>query len=396
MPLKPEIYTIARLNQDVRLLIESGIGSVWIEAELSNFSIPSSGHWYFSLKDSRAQVRCAMFKGANNKLNFKPKDGDSLLVRAKVSLYEPRGDFQLIVEHMELAGSGALQIAFEKLKAKLAAEGLFDEEHKKEFPELPSCIGVVTSSTGAAIHDILTVLKRRFAAIPVIIYPSMVQGEGAAATIATAIKTANERKECDVLIVARGGGSLEDLWCFNEEIVARAIFTSKLPIVTGIGHEVDVTIADFVADYRAPTPSAAAEFISPNIEEYFDLLINLKQRLIHFIKNTFRYYAQHIHHLSKRLQHPGRKLQQQAQQLDYLQKILIKTMLSRLTQNQQRLAGTARALDAYSPLATLSRGFSITEKNGKVIRNSLELKIADEISTRLHKGNIISVVKEIR
>ncbi|MBX9705711.1 MAG: exodeoxyribonuclease VII large subunit [Gammaproteobacteria bacterium] len=395
MPTKPDIYTVSRLNQEARLLLESGLGTVWLEAELSNLAQPSSGHWYFSLKDARSQVRCAMFKIQNSRLNFKPKDGDQVLVRAKVSVYEPRGDYQLIAEHMEAAGEGALRLAFEKLKAKLAAEGLFDEEHKQEVPELPQCIGVVTSATGAAVHDILTVLKRRFAALPVIIYPCLVQGREATASIVKAITTANVRQECDVLIVARGGGSLEDLWCFNEEAVARAIFASEIPIVSGVGHEVDVTIADFVADHRAATPSAAAEFVSPDRSEYADTLRGFASSLMNSIRNTVRHHLQQLHHLTKRLQHPGRKLQEQAQTIDYLQQLLHKTMRHKLERQQQKLASAARALDAYSPLATLGRGYSITQLGATIIRNANEVNIGDQITTQLHQGKLISKVEKI-
>lgn len=393
---KPEIFTVARLNQEARQLLEAGLGTVWIEAELSNLSMPSSGHWYFSLKDAQAQVRCAMFRAANSHLDFKPKEGDKLLVRGKVSLYEPRGDYQLIVDRMDYAGSGALRLAFEKLKAKLAAEGLFDSEHKKPIPPLAAHLGVITSSTGAAIHDILKVLKSRFPALPVIIYPSLVQGDSAAESLAAAITLANQRKECDVLILARGGGSLEDLWCFNEEVLARAIFASKLPIVTGIGHEVDTTIADLVADHRAATPSAAAEFISPDQSEYLDYFRQLQKQFIFKIQTRLRYWAQHLHHLTKRLQDPKRKLEQQAQTLDYLQQNLIKAMQQKIKTAKQNLLGLVRALDAYNPLATLGRGYSITEKSGTIIRQANELKTGDRIETRLAEGNIISVVEVIK
>lgn len=258
------VYTVSRLNQEVRLLLENVYPLIWVEGEISNLSRPSSGHYYFSLKDQEAQVRCAMFRNTAIRLRFQPKDGMQVLVRARVGLYPARGEFQLIIEHMEDAGDGRLRRAFEELKHKLQREGLFDAARKRPLPVPPRRLGIVTSPTGAAIHDVLTVLRRRFPLLPVLIYPVQVQGEGAAEQIAAAIRLANERKEVDLLLVTRGGGSLEDLWAFNEEVVARAIYASEIPVVSAVGHEVDVTIADLVADQRAPTPSAAAEMISPD------------------------------------------------------------------------------------------------------------------------------------
>ncbi len=256
------IFTVSRLNSEVRLLLENEMGIVWLIGEISNFSAPVSGHWYLTLKDSRAQVKCAMFRGNNRRVNFKPQNGNQVLVKARLSLYEPRGDYQLIIESMQPEGDGRLQQQFEELKMKLAGEGLFAQTAKKPLPEHPKRVGIITSKTGAALFDILDVLKRRDPSLPVVIYPTMVQGEEASIQIAQAIGCANSRNECDVLIVGRGGGSLEDLWCFNNEIVARTIAASQIPIISAVGHEVDVTIADFVADMRAPTPSAAAELVS--------------------------------------------------------------------------------------------------------------------------------------
>ncbi|HKL78459.1 MAG TPA: exodeoxyribonuclease VII large subunit, partial [Gammaproteobacteria bacterium] len=273
------VYTVSRLNHEARGLLESGFPLLWIEGELSNLSRPSSGHMYFTLKDEQAQVRCAMFRGRNRLLRFKPADGTKVLIRAQVSLYVARGEFQLIVEHMEEAGEGALQRAFEELKRKLAAEGLFADELKRPLPTFPRQVGVITSATGAAVRDVLTTLRRRFPALPVVVYPVPVQGQAAAPAIAEALATANRRAECDVLILTRGGGSLEDLWSFNEPEVARAIRTSDLPVVVGVGHEVDVTIADFAADVRAPTPSAAAELVVPDAREWLATLDRLRRRL---------------------------------------------------------------------------------------------------------------------
>lgn len=263
----PAIFTVSRLNQTVRLLLEREMGQVWISGEISNFSQPSSGHWYFTLKDDNAQVRCAMFRNSNRRVTFRPQHGQQVLVRANITLYEPRGDYQIIVESMQPAGEGLLQQKYEQLKAQLTAEGLFEQKHKQALPSPAHCVGVITSKTGAALHDILHVLRRRDPGLPVIIYPTAVQGDDAPGQIVRAIALANARQECDVLIVGRGGGSLEDLWSFNDERVARAIFASQIPIVSAVGHETDVTIADFVADLRAPTPSAAAEIVSRNQQE---------------------------------------------------------------------------------------------------------------------------------
>lgn len=262
------IHSVTDLNRAARLLLESGLTSLWVEGELSNFARPSSGHWYFSLKDAQAQVRCAMFRQRNQLVGFVPREGVQVLVRARVTLYEPRGDYQLQVEHLEEAGLGALQRAFDELKKRLAAEGLFAAEGKRPLPYAPQRIGVITSPTGAALRDILHILARRFPAAEVIVYPVPVQGEAAPAAIVRALQLANLRAECQVLIIARGGGSLEDLRAFNDERVARAIAASELPIVSGVGHETDFTIADFAADARAPTPSGAAQLVSPDQQEW--------------------------------------------------------------------------------------------------------------------------------
>ena len=314
-----EIYTVSELNTEARTLLEDNFFGVWIEGEISNFVAPGSGHWYFSLKDDNAQVRCALFKGSQRKINFTPKNGMQVLLRARVSLYEPRGDFQLIADFMEERGEGKLRRAFEALKKKLEAAGWFNEDIKKEIPEYPQCIGVITSSTGAAIRDILHVLKRRYPCVPIIIYPTLVQGDTAAPAIVKAIQTANTRNECDVLIVARGGGSLEDLWPFNEEVTAKAIFESKLPIISGVGHEIDFTIADFVADVRAPTPSAAAEIAVPDRMELLQSLRRQGIQLIRHIQQKMNAEKQQLVWVQKHLQqqHPRRQLAERMQQLDF-------------------------------------------------------------------------------
>ena len=426
--------SVSELNRQVRHLLEVSFMTVWVQGEISNFSRPSSGHWYFTLKDDKAQVRCAMFRNRNLFVKVQPQEGSQVTIRAKVSLYEGRGDYQLIAEEMETAGEGALRRAFEALKLKLAAEGLFDEAHKQPIPTLPRHIGVVTSPTGAAIHDILTVLKRRFPAIPVTLFPVAVQGAEAAGEICRAIDTANRLSDCDVLIVGRGGGSLEDLWPFNEESVARAIFASRIPIISAVGHEVDVTIADFVADLRAPTPSAAAEKVSPDREELLRRLSQYELRLFSQIRNRLRQQQQTLENLAKRLKHPGHRLQEQAQRLDELelrlrqaQKRLLEQrrqrveglrlrLLSRspqslirlarqqsqnlrerleraalqgLQQRRQRIEQAAHSLHAISPLATLGRGYSIllTEQQ-RAVRQYDEVQPGERLEARLQSGRL--------
>jgi exodeoxyribonuclease VII large subunit len=437
-----DIYTISRLNREVRGMLEHNFPLIWVEGEISNLARPSSGHWYFSLKDSNAQVRCAMFRNRNQLLRFRPENGTQVLIRARVSLYEGRGDYQLIAEHMEEAGDGALLRAFEELKQKLSSEGLFAEQLKQAPPDFPRCIGIVTSPTGAAIRDILSVLKRRFPAIPVIIYPSAVQGAQAGKEIARAIQIADQRQDCDVLIVARGGGSLEDLWAFNEEVVARAIHDCNLPVVSGIGHEIDFTIADFVADRRAPTPSAAAELLSPDQAEWKAGLRNTLSKLQRTMQIRISQDNQKLAWVKRRLQqqHPGVRLKQLAQRLDELEQRLhrarqayhdryharLQHLAVRLRQHipthrlqqysdrlknlsirqqqsitrilddkKQSLASLCRAMDAVSPLATLDRGYSILKTpDGIVVRSSEQVQTGDTIKAQLSKGTLLCRVEE--
>ncbi|MGR5340672.1 exodeoxyribonuclease VII large subunit [Vibrio astriarenae] len=417
------------------------MGIVWLVGEISNFSAPVSGHWYFTLKDARAQVKCAMFKGNNRRVSFKPQSGQQVLVKARLSLYEPRGDYQLIIESMQPEGDGRLQQQFEELKMRLAGEGLFAQTNKRPLPEHPNRVGVITSQTGAALFDILDVLKRRDPSLPVVIYPTMVQGEGAAIRIAQAIGTANERNECDVLIVGRGGGSLEDLWCFNEEIVARTIAASQIPIISAVGHEIDVTIADFVADMRAPTPSAAAELVSRDNSHKTQNVQVRVNRLFNATKLYFQQQKQAMTHLVHRLekQHPSYQLERQSQQLDDLERRLQRAMqqfilrrqdalerkqtlieqasparvinlqthqLSRAEQklieamkrqllvSKHQVALAAEKLDTVSPLATLKRGYSITQlDSGEVITEQKQAKTGDVLITRLAEGKVTSVVQ---
>ncbi|ENG2948562.1 exodeoxyribonuclease VII large subunit [Enterobacter cloacae] len=439
----PSIYTVSRLNQTVRLLLEQEMGQVWISGEISNFTQPASGHWYFTLKDDTAQVRCAMFRNSNRRVTFRPQHGQQVLVRANITLYEPRGDYQIIVESMQPAGEGLLQQKYEQLKAALSQEGLFDQQYKKPLPLPAHCVGVITSKTGAALHDILHVLKRRDPSLPVIIYPTAVQGDDAPGQIVRAIELANARQECDVLIVGRGGGSLEDLWSFNDERVARAIFASAIPIVSAVGHETDVTIADFVADLRAPTPSAAAEVVSRNQLELLRQIQNGQQRLEmamdYFLANRTRRFTQLHHRLQQ--QHPQLRLARQQTVLERLRQRMnfaldnqLKRAMSRqqrVTQrlNQQnpqpkiyraqtriqqleyRLAETVRArlsttrerfgnavthLEAVSPLSTLARGYSVTTAtDGKVLKQTKQVKAGDVLTTRLSDGWVESEVKGV-
>lgn len=348
-PPPREIYSVSRLNREVRATLEGHFPLLWLEGELSNLARPRSGHLYFTIKDEFAQVRAAMFRMNASRLRFAPREGMQVLMRARVGLYEQRGDYQLIIEHMEEAGDGALRRAFEALKQRLDAEGLFATERKRPLPVLARQIGVVTSPSGAAIHDILTVLQRRFAAIPVVIYPVPVQGEGAAEQIAEAIRLAGERNECDVLIVGRGGGSLEDLWAFNEEVVARAIAASPLPVVSAVGHEVDVSIADLVADVRAATPSAAAELLSPDGDKWRIHLQATSQRMAQAIQRQLQQQRKQLQWLRQRLPDPRRQRQQQAQRVDELEQRLGKALQQRLHHQQQRLAIGHARLQGQSP-----------------------------------------------
>lgn len=349
------IFTVSQLNQRARQLLEISFSSVRVEGEISNLSRPASGHWYFTLKDSNAQVRCAMFRSRTALLKFQPKEGDKVEVRAKVSLYEGRGDYQLIVDSMKPAGEGALLLAFQQLKERLALEGLFAPENKQKLPSSIKRIGVVTSATGAAIHDILTVLKRRDPRIEIDIYPTAVQGKEATLQIVSAIERANRDNQVDVLIVGRGGGSLEDLWCFNEEAVARAIFASKLPIVSAVGHEVDFSIADFVADIRAATPSAAAELVSQDNNQQLLALKQYYQRFTHAFLRQQSYLLQQINQLQQRLRTPNRQIQQQEQYLDQLESRLARALQQQTQQQQLHLDKLSRALQAQHPQRQLER-----------------------------------------
>jgi exodeoxyribonuclease VII large subunit len=434
------VLTISQLNAQARMLLERGLGSVWLEGEVSNLSRPASGHWYFSLKDAGAQVRCAMFRTRAMLVRFQVRDGARVVARGRVSLYEARGEFQVVVEHLEEAGEGALRRRFEELKRKLAAEGLFDTARKRKPPTLPRRVGVVTSGTGAALRDILHILRRRFRAVPVLVYPCAVQGESAPREIVEALRIAGQRAECDVLILARGGGSLEDLMAFNDEAVARAIAASPIPVISGVGHETDFTIADFVADERAPTPSGAAERAVPDSTEFLRALGALERNLAGAMRRRLRTLGQalYVHERGLARAHPGARLRQHAQRLDELDQRLQRAMSGRLGRShdrlerarallarssprrrlgtlrlrleraakqlplcmRRRLVGaredferTARTLHAVSPLATLERGYAIVlDEAGRVVSDATAVATGAAIEARLARGALRATV----
>lgn len=429
-----KVLSVTQLNRNAKAALEMALPSVWVEGELSNMSRPSSGHWYFTLKDSGAQVRCAMFRGRNFGVKFKPDNGEKVLVKANVSLYEGRGDYQLIVDHIEQAGAGDLHLQFEQIKAKLQAEGLFDAERKRPLPPWPTKIAVVTSPSGAVIRDILHVLKRRYAAVPVVVCPTPVQGQDAALQIVKAIDQANKYSGADIIIVARGGGSIEDLWPFNEELVARCIAASKLPVVSAVGHETDFTISDFVADCRAPTPSAAAEMVSPNKADLLAHFSQLEKRLRRAIDQQLAVLQHQIKSLSLRLRHPKDIMLQRAQKLDELEMRLQRALKNsfatkndclhqlqlrlknqspkkRVAEQQRHLELTRQKLasainnlilrkqtklekcvavmQTLNPLNTLQRGYAIVKTSkGQVVQNSQHVKLGDELEVNLRQGQL--------
>lgn len=392
-----EIYTVARLNTEARMLLEAGLPALWVEGEISNFACPASGHWYFTLKDRDAQIRCAMFRARNSQVGFRPRDGQQMLVRGRVSLYEPRGDYQLIAEAMEDAGEGALRREFEKLKARLQAEGLFDPSLKRPLPSMPRRIAVVTSHTGAAVRDVLHILARRFPPAEVLVFATPVQGAAATPAIVAALDAASARGDCDVIILARGGGSIEDLWCFNDERVARAIRRASVPVVTGIGHEIDFTIADFAADVRAPTPSGAAELVVPDRGTLLAAVRAFASRLQQGVQRQMRHALQRHEQVAARLQraHPGNRLQQQVQRLDDLDLRLRRAWELQRTRMQQRLQLAQRHLDAISPLATLQRGYAIvTGPDGQALMDESQVQPGDVIEVRVVQGRIHARVLE--
>jgi exodeoxyribonuclease VII large subunit len=438
------ILSVASLNREARRIVETGLGTVWVEGEISNLSRPSSGHLYWSLKDSEAQVRCAMFRLAARGLGFELANGQQVLVRARASLYEARGEYQLIVDYAEEAGEGVLRRKFEELKRRLAAEGLFEAARKRAIPKMPRRIGVITSPSGAALHDVLTALKRRFPLTAVLIYPTPVQGPGSADEIARTLFLADRRAECDVLILTRGGGSLEDLWSFNEEVVARAVAAVELPIISGVGHEIDFTIADFVADLRAPTPSQAAELAVPDQREWLKRFAHLEQQVANCTRQHIAKERRHLAMLAHRLQrcNPNVQLRERAQRLDELearlrrsierrietrkyklarlaaavahaspahrltkarerwrtaQGDLRRALLRQVERTQQRLKLASRGLQSLSPLATLERGYAIvTDGAGKVLTDSGAVAKGSALDVRLARGGLSAIVDVVK
>jgi exodeoxyribonuclease VII large subunit len=434
------ILTVSQLTSLIRGLLEENFDHVWVEGEVSNVAMPSSGHLYFTLKDGGAQIRCVMFRASARALRFKVENGMGLILRGRVTVYDQRGEYQLIVEYLEPKGVGALQLAFIQLKERLAKEGLFDESLKKPLPILPNCIGIVTSSTGAAIHDMLKILKRRYVNVEVLIYPVRVQGEGAAREIASAVRAFNVYRKVDVIIVGRGGGSLEDLWPFNEEILARAIHESRIPVVSAVGHEVDYTIADFVADLRAPTPSAAAELVVKNKAELAAEVDNLFRRLEYSMRHVLGEFRSRVEGLSRAIKDPSMLLGYLVQRVDDLYERLDRSFMTGMMQRRERLgslinhlrltnpevelercrerllrltarldtamrgrldanretaAVTIARFQALSPLATLARGYAIARKlpEGIVVRESTQLDTGERLELTLHRGSAICSVE---
>ena len=428
--LKIQVMSVTELNSQARRLLEINFHNIRVDGEISGLARPSSGHWYFTLKDDRAQIRCVMFTNRNKSLQFTPSEGMQIQVRGRISIYENRGDYQLIIEHMNTTGRGGLHKAFEALKQKLTDEDLFDNEHKQKLPDFPQHIIVITSPTGAAIRDILSVFKRRSPFIKVSIIASAVQGENASHQLVQALQM-SKRINADAVIIGRGGGSIEDLWPFNNEALARAIISHPIPVVSAVGHETDFTIADFVADYRAPTPSAASEILSPDCKSIIDKINQLNRKMTALAHRCIQLATEQINHISKRLRHPGYQLRENTQRLDDLeirinqalrlvlerkksnlqakalilqqhdpqtkiiqyklmlnhQNSLLKgLMLQYLKNKQNSLEFISAKLNAVSPLSTMSRGYSITQQNEKVITSAKQLHINDKITIMLHKG----------
>lgn len=390
-PQKP--LTVTELNRLVREVLEGSFPLCWVSGEISNLTRAASGHWYFSLKDNQAQVRCVMFKGKNSYLGWIPKEGDLIEARALVGLYEARGEFQLTIEFMQRAGLGILFEAFEQLKASLSKEGLFDASRKQAIPLYPKQIGIVTSPDAAALRDVLTTLKRRAPSIPVVVYPTPVQGKGAVELIAKAITTAANRAECDVLIICRGGGSIEDLWQFNEEIVARAISACKIPTISGVGHETDFTIADFVADQRAPTPTAAAELASPDFSNLLAQLERMQLVMQKHMNNVLKNNMQQLDYLARRLISPQQSLRRQQDTLLQLKSRLALAMTTTIKVNQQRIQLLRSNLQHLNPQGVLARGYALVQtKQGQVVTQAQSVKAGQLLDISLANGKVEVVV----
>jgi exodeoxyribonuclease VII large subunit len=393
--MKTHILTVTQLTYQIKNLLEGTFPDVWVEGEISNLSVPQSGHAYFTLKDEQSQVRAVLFRSSQRFLKFTLQHGMQVICRGRLSVYEPRGEYQLILEYIEPKGVGALQLAFEQLKAKLEKEGLFALDHKKPLPLLPQRIGIITSPTGAAIRDMLRVIRRRHPKMHILIYPVPVQGVEAAPAIVEAIRYFNAERNIGVMIVGRGGGSLEDLWAFNEETVARAIYASNIPVISAIGHETDYTISDFVSDLRAPTPSAAAEMVVKSEERFRDFINSLESGLIRSIRQQIDLTRASLREFTRLLGDPRRLLEQSAQRVDDLTGRLATGLRYHLRRDRALLASLASGLDHLNPLSILSRGYSITKSlpAGIILKDASEVKPGDMISTRLYRGEVVSRVE---
>lgn len=397
---RPRIYSVSELTAELKILIEDTFTGVWVQGEISNFKLHTSGHMYFTLKDNRGQLRAVMFRGNNRALQFRPEDGLEVTVFGNVTIYEPRGDYQLYVEYMEPKGVGALQLAFEQLKARLEVEGLFDPARKRPIPLLPGKIGIVTSPSGAAIRDILQIIQRRFANVEILIFPVRVQGDGSAAEIVEGIEVLNKWSGLDVIIVARGGGSIEDLWSFNEEMVARAIYASQTPVISAVGHETDFTIADFVADIRAPTPSAAAELVISRKDELIQRVDDLLSRLTTHMRYRVDRNAERLRSVARhlRLLNPLERVKRQRERLKEGLLALYLTTNHRLALWQGEFRTAAAKLDSLSPLAILGRGYSVCRRlpDLSVVTRPSSVEKNDRVEVRLAHGELICRVEERR
>lgn len=439
---QPQVYSVSQLTRDIKAIMEAAFDSIWVEGEISNFRTAASGHSYFVLKDNKSQIRCVLFKGHKAGIKFEPEDGDQVLLFGRITVYDARGEYQIVTESMEPRGLGALQKAFEQLKLKLEKEGLFDEDKKKPLPEFPWKIGVVTSPTGAAVRDVLNIIRRRNPKVSVLLYPTKVQGEGSAEEIAKGLQELNQRKDIEIIIVGRGGGSLEDLWAFNEEQVARAIAASQIPVVSAVGHEIDFTISDFVADLRAPTPSAAAELTVPllsdtlqeinglnealigsiqqKLDYYFDLLKRLMdRRFFHQPREIFQPHIQRVDELHSRLVRglqqnlvthqqrlqdkihrllqasPEKNIPHMRENLDMLEKRMLHIVQSQILLRKERFDGILKNLNAYNPLSILERGYSISSKDNKALKTTEGINPGDSIKVRLAEGKLDCTVKKV-
>ena len=398
--LKTEIFTVGELTKYIKNLLESDrkLTNLWVRGEISNLRQHTSGHIYFSLKDKESQIRCVLFRRVGEHLNFNLEHGMKIIVRGNIEVYEPYGEYSIIVEELQPDGLGALNLAFIQLKNRLEKEGLFSNEYKKPLPKFPEVIGIITSSTGAAIQDILNIIKRRYSLVRILIAPTVVQGREAAISIVKSIKLMNELSYVDVIILGRGGGSLEDLWCFNEEIVARAIFESEIPIISAVGHETDFTIADFVADYRAPTPSAAAEKVVPDIQELYDVIYNLQIRNVQAIRYIMGLHKSNLKQIINRpiFKRPFDRIHSYYREMDNITYKLQTTMSKNITSKRQELEVMESKVITLSPESILKRGYSIIMKDDKIVKTFSDVKIHDNINVILHKGKLDAQVKKIR